>query len=112
MQYVASYQKKARNLGRNAAEPAVSWEGEHMLRQLDGDPCDVPLFALLRSTVGLPVDDPQWWPEGLPGADDLVQPNVELLERTLVALRAWGDEARTVPGRHVLRVVPGLLSRQ
>lgn len=24
---------------------------------------DVPLFALVRSTVGLPADDPRWWPE-------------------------------------------------
>lgn len=24
---------------------------------------EVPLFALLRSTLGLPLEDPRWWPE-------------------------------------------------
>lgn len=24
---------------------------------------EVPLFSLLRSIVGLPIDDPRWWPE-------------------------------------------------
>ena len=24
---------------------------------------DVPLFSLVRSIVGLPIDDPRWWPK-------------------------------------------------
>lgn len=24
---------------------------------------EVPLFSLVRSIVGLPIDDPRWWPE-------------------------------------------------
>lgn len=80
---------------------------------------DVPLFALVRSTVGLPTDDPRWWPErpqrrrregshlGLLAAStrlgdvvplvlpvsplphQIAHPSVSLLERTLAALRAW-----------------------
>lgn len=48
---------------------------------------EVPLFALLRGTVGLPVDNPSWWPDGVPRTG-FAQPTVDLLERTLRALRA------------------------
>lgn len=48
---------------------------------------DVPMFALLRGTVGLPLDNPTWWPEGVPRTG-FAQPTVDLLERTLRALRA------------------------
>lgn len=48
---------------------------------------EVPMFALLRGTVGLPLDNPTWWPAGIPRTG-FSQPTVDLLERTLRALRA------------------------
>ena len=48
---------------------------------------EVPMFAQLRGTVGLPLDNPTWWPEGVPRTG-FAQPTVDLLERTLRALRA------------------------
>jgi hypothetical protein len=48
---------------------------------------DVPMFALLRGTVGLPLDNPTWWPDGIPRTG-FAPPTVDLLERTLRALRA------------------------
>jgi hypothetical protein len=48
---------------------------------------EVPMFALLRGTVGLPVDNPTWWPAGVPRTG-FAQPTVDLLERTLLALQA------------------------
>lgn len=48
---------------------------------------EVPMFALLRGMVGLPLDNPTWWPEGVPRTG-FAQPSVDLLERTLRALRA------------------------
>jgi hypothetical protein len=59
-------------------------------RTISGDvvaDTDVPMFALLRGTVGLPLDNPAWWPEGVPRTG-FAQPTVDLLERTLRALRA------------------------
>ncbi|QSR28988.1 hypothetical protein CFI00_00405 [Nocardioides sp. S5] len=48
---------------------------------------DAPLFVLLRSTLGLPPDDPQWW------ACDPKRVEVDLVERTLAGLRAWEPDA-------------------
>lgn len=48
---------------------------------------EVPMFALVRGTVGLPLDNPTWWPDGIPRTG-FAQPTVDLLERTLRALRA------------------------
>jgi hypothetical protein len=48
---------------------------------------EVPMFALLRGTVGLPLDNSTWWPDGIPRTG-FAQPTVDLLERTLRALRA------------------------
>ena len=48
---------------------------------------DAPLFALLRSTLGLPPDDPQWW------ACDPLRVEVDLVARTLAGLRAWEPDA-------------------
>jgi hypothetical protein len=48
---------------------------------------DVPMFALLRGTVGLPLDNSTWWPDGIPRTG-FAPPTVDLLERTLRALRA------------------------
>jgi hypothetical protein len=90
--------------------------------QLDQRPCprlprrpaatstgvDEPLFELLRSTLGLPVDDPRWWHAA---AEDERAP-LEVLERVLAGLRAWDtDPPAPRQGRHMLRVVPGLVSR-
>lgn len=77
---------------------------------------DVPMFALLRSTRGLPVDDRRWWPSG--GRHVLVTPEVyaaahgpttpttALLERALAGLRAWdatgGVDTPREAGRHAL----------
>jgi len=51
---------------------------------------EVPMFALLRGTVGLPVDNPTWWPDGIPRTG-FAPPTVDLLERTLRALRSSLD---------------------
>jgi hypothetical protein len=48
---------------------------------------EVPMFARLRGTVGLPLGNPTWWPDGIPHTG-FAQPTVDLLERTLRALRA------------------------
>lgn len=40
---------------------------------------DVPLFSVLRSIVGLPVDDPRWWPARL--------------ERRPRGFASWSEEA-------------------
>ena len=47
--------------GRGSSYPDLL--GSALLPEKDhvGDQ-DVPLFALLRATVGLPVDDARWWP--------------------------------------------------
>lgn len=45
------------------------------------------MFALLRGTVGLPLDNSTWWPDGIPRTG-FAPPTVDLLERTLRALRA------------------------
>ena len=61
---------------------------------------DAPLFALLRSTLGLPPDDPQWW------SHDPQRVEVALVERTLARLREWDpsdDHRRPAAGRHALR---------
>ena len=61
---------------------------------------DAPLFALLRSTLGLPPDDPQWW------SHDSQRVEVDLVERTLAGLHAWEpctDVLAPRPGRHALR---------
>jgi len=61
---------------------------------------DAPLFALLRSTLGLPPDDPQWW------SHDPQRVEVDLVERTLAGLRAWepsDDRRRPRAGRHAVR---------
>ena len=76
-----------------------------------GEDAEAPIFELLRSTVGLPLDDPQWWPGDLPGAGVLAHPSVELLERTLAGLHAWGAGTGQRPGRHVIVPVAELLSR-
>lgn len=56
---------------------------------------EVPMFALLRGTVGLPLDNPTWWPDGIPRTG-FAQPTVDLLERTLHALQA--SLAATIAG--------------
>ncbi|TGN63112.1 hypothetical protein EXE59_03505 [Nocardioides eburneiflavus] len=48
---------------------------------------EVPMFARLRGTVGLPLDNATWWPDGVPRTE-FAPPTVDLLERTLRALRA------------------------
>ncbi len=99
---------------------------------------DVPLFAHLRSTQGLPLGDGRWWPgrhahrdldlamaevaevgatvtvgrhalatsEVSPTTRVTGSPSVELLERTLAALRSWdssvGDDPARSVGRHEL----------
>lgn len=60
---------------------------------------DPPVFALLRTSLGLPLDDPRWWPPcpvgELPApAVSFAAPTIGLLEHTLAGLRAWG----TAPG--------------
>ncbi|GAB3015041.1 hypothetical protein GCM10011376_06740 [Nocardioides flavus (ex Wang et al. 2016)] len=56
---------------------------------------EVPMFALLRGTFGLPLDNSAWWPEGVPRTG-FAPPTVELLERTLRALRTL--PAATIAG--------------
>jgi hypothetical protein len=59
-------------------------------RSMAGDAvadAEVPMFARLRGTVGLPLDNPAWWPDGVPRTG-FAQPTVDLLERTLRALRS------------------------
>ncbi|WP_191277912.1 hypothetical protein [Nocardioides flavus (ex Wang et al. 2016)] len=53
------------------------------------------MFALLRGTFGLPLDNSAWWPEGVPRTG-FAPPTVELLERTLRALRTL--PAATIAG--------------
>jgi hypothetical protein len=100
---------------------------------------EVPMFVLLRSTLGLPVNDSRWWPIAAPrrsrwfATSDAVSQTtpeaphhavwllhgeaaalgagtapatVELIERTLSALRSWASKPRTVEmpaGRPSLR---------
>jgi hypothetical protein len=54
---------------------------------------DVPLFTLVRATVGLPMDDRRWWPEGRRARRDPHAPRV----------LTWGGPALVdaSPGRHV-----------
>lgn len=70
---------------------------------------DVPVFAHLRASLGLPLDDPRWWPPRPVGelrapAVDFALPTLDLLERTLAALRAWGaapsGHGSPATGRH------------
>lgn len=46
---------------------------------------EVPLFARLRADLGLPRANRSWWPDGVP--TEVSDPTLELLERTLAALR-------------------------
>lgn len=88
----------------------VSGRPEHVTRVVPADVIadqDTPLFAQLRSAWGLPVDDPRWW-RALPqqdqcvGPENLADPTVALLERTLAALRAWDTSAPVADGRRTL----------
>jgi hypothetical protein len=90
--------------GAMFARPVVAPAGRRVPRGTVAD-AEVPLFALVRTTLGLPAEDRRWWPEEMLPAVHLARPTIDLLERTLAGLRA--TETRTCTprgvGRHARR---------
>lgn len=94
--HIGTYPEDVLSPQRNTAAPSSGRRGQGAVAD------EPPLFALLRSTLGLPPDDPRW---SIP-QPVLADPTVDLLERTLAGLHAWepyADVRGPRAGRHAQR---------